>query len=103
MLVYERKKCFLTMGQKCSQFLREYVRFICIIRLVNGFKNGFESTVILTLGCCSTKAFITGAVIATSPIAESLITNKCLCLLKIKLIILIDSSKVHNSFSTKNL
>ena len=42
-----------------------------------GLKKGRETTVILTSGYCKEKAFSTGTVIATSPIAESLITKMC--------------------------
>jgi hypothetical protein len=44
----------------------------------NGLKNGREITVILIPGFCSTKARKTGTVMATSPIAESLMTAICL-------------------------
>jgi hypothetical protein len=42
-----------------------------------GFKNRRETTVILTSGYCAVNAKITGTVIATSPIAESLIIAIC--------------------------
>ena len=45
-----------------------------------GLKNGREITVILTLGYCFTKARKTGTVMATSPIAESLMTAICFIL-----------------------
>src|SRR5690606_22414686 len=40
-----------------------------------GRKNALESTVILKYGCCFTRVCNTGTVIATSPIAESLMTS----------------------------
>jgi hypothetical protein len=42
-----------------------------------GLKNGREITVILISGFCCTNALKTGTVMATSPIAESLITAIC--------------------------
>jgi len=48
------------------------------ISLKKGSKKGLETTVILTLGYCVTKARRTGTIIATSPIAESRITIICL-------------------------
>ena len=47
------------------------------ILLKNGLKKALVKTVSLTLGCCSVKALKTGIDIATSPIAESLITKMC--------------------------
>ena len=52
-----------------------YIRYI----FENWFKKGLETTVILTSGCCAVNAKITGTVMATSPIAESLIIAICGC------------------------
>jgi hypothetical protein len=51
-----------------------------------GLKNGLEITVILTCGYWLTKVRKTGTVMATSPIAESLMTAICLIVVDNKLL-----------------
>ena len=61
----------------CFPFLSNDKKVTFGRSLNNGWKNGLEITVILTFGYFSLKALKTGTVMATSPIAESLMTAIC--------------------------